>query len=36
MAIVAVLWSVVGLIALVGTVLGISAALAMGSSAYHK
>lgn len=32
----AVLWSVVGLIALVGTVLGIAAAVSMGSSAYRK
>jgi|GEM_PF-3982430 len=36
MAIVAVLWSVIGLIALVGGVLGISAAFAMGRNAYHK
>jgi hypothetical protein len=32
----AVLWSVVGLIALVGGVLGIAAAVTMGSSAYRK
>lgn len=36
MAIVAVLWSVVGLIALVGAVLGFAAAFALGRSAYHK
>jgi hypothetical protein len=36
MAIVAVLWSVVGLIALVGAVLGLSAAFALGRSAYRK
>ena len=33
---VVVLWSVVGLIALVGVVIGIAAALEMGSSAYRK
>ena len=32
----AVLWSVVGLIALVGTVLGLAAAFAMGSTGYRK
>lgn len=32
----AVLWSVVGLIALVGTVLGLAAAISMGSSGYRK
>jgi hypothetical protein len=36
MAIVAVLWSVVGLIALAGTVLGLAAAFALGGSAYRK
>ena len=36
MVIVSVLWSVIGLIALVGTVVGLSAAFALGRNAYHK
>jgi hypothetical protein len=36
MPVVAVLWSVIGLIALVGGVLGIAAALGLGTSAYRK
>jgi len=32
----AVLWSVVGVIGLVGAVIGVAAAVALGSSAYRK
>jgi len=32
----AVLWSVVGVIGLVGAVIGVAAALSLGSSAYRK
>jgi hypothetical protein len=32
----AVLWSVVGVIALAGVVIGIAAAVSLGSSAYRK
>lgn len=35
-ATVAVLWSVIGVIALVGIVIGLAAAFAMGRSAYRK
>ncbi len=31
-----VLWSIIGLIGLVGAVLGVSAAIAMTTSAYRK
>jgi hypothetical protein len=36
MAIVHVLWSVIGLIALAGVVFGVLSAVAMGKNAYHK
>ena len=36
MAIVPVLWSVIGLIALCGVVFGVMSAVAMGKNAYHK
>jgi hypothetical protein len=36
MPIVVVLWSLLGLFALVGSVLGLAAAFALGRSAYHK